>query len=108
MARRMRPRPSASPLQAERRAQVQDEQVRGYEPPTAPLAPGQVVLATPHTPTVIWAREVERVETVDRQSSIPNVRGVVVFYDGTRYPVADPAVAARDIRDAQAAKRGVA
>ena len=108
MARRTRPRPWSSPIEAERRAQVENDLVRGYQSPTSPLAPGQVALATPHVPTILWARDVERVETFDRKSTIPNVRGVVVLYDGSRYPVADPAVAARDIRAAQAAKRGVA
>jgi hypothetical protein len=108
MAARTRPRVPSSPREAERCAQVQDDLVRGYEPPTAPLAPGQVALATPHVPTIIWARDVERVEVFDRKAPIPNVRGVVVLYDGTRHPVADPAFAARDIRAAQAAKRGAA
>lgn len=105
MRKRTRHRPRLAPdsVAADLRDQQAPayEQVRGYLPAVEPVAPGRIVLATPHVPTTVRLDDIESVTKVQPRGTLA-LRGLVTLVDGERHFVPDPAAVLRAMREAKA------
>lgn len=94
----MRRTPKAQELRDQVRADIQ--QAREVQAAPLPLAPGCILLATPHVPTPVHVDDIDTVMVLPKANPL-GLRGLVTLLDGARHfvPTADDVLRAiREVR----------
>ena len=94
----MRRPPKAQELRDQIRADIQ--QAREVQCAPLPLAPGCILLATPHVPTPVHVADIDTVMILPTANPL-GLRGLVTLLDGSRFfvPTADAVLTAiREVR----------
>lgn len=99
----MTSRSKAREIREQIRTDIRESAVRAAEEAEAVAVPrGCLVLATPHTATIVRLTDIAEVATVPADRRTLGLCGLVTLHDGTRYLVPDASDVLRAMREVRA------